>query len=168
MAKDLRTYLAQIKDRMLTISKPVDIRTQMGGLCMLVDRPVTFDNVVGYPGWTVVDYAGRTWPGGRARDEPSDTEPRESALGRLLSREWSWWSGARGRCAVVHVSGLWFEVQLRQLFATPADQAQALAEAMSAAVAAGQTGQSYFELVESRLVGAGPSFVVRPVQRLVR
>ena len=50
MPKDLRTYLAQIKDRMLTISKPVDIRTQMGGLCMLVDRPVTFDNVVGYPG----------------------------------------------------------------------------------------------------------------------
>ncbi len=55
MAKDLRTYLAQIEDRMLTIDKPVDPLTQMGGLCQLVERPVRFTHVVGYPGWIVVD-----------------------------------------------------------------------------------------------------------------
>jgi 2,5-furandicarboxylate decarboxylase 1 len=55
MPKDLRTYLAQIEDRTLRIGKPVDVLTQMGGLCQLVEQPVRFDNVAGYPGWVVVD-----------------------------------------------------------------------------------------------------------------
>lgn len=55
MAKDLRTYLAQIQDRMLHIRRPVDPLTQMGGLCQLIEQPVMFENVKGYPGWKVVD-----------------------------------------------------------------------------------------------------------------
>lgn len=55
MAKDLRTYLEMIEDKILRIQKPVDPLTQMGGLCQLVERPVMFENVAGYPGWKVVD-----------------------------------------------------------------------------------------------------------------
>ena len=55
MSKDLRTYLEQIRDRILTIGKPVDPVTQMGGICTLVEQPIAFENVTGYPGWKVVD-----------------------------------------------------------------------------------------------------------------
>jgi 2,5-furandicarboxylate decarboxylase 1 len=55
MARDLRTFLEQIKDRTLTIGKPVDPLTQLGALCALVEQPVVFDHVVRYPGWRVVD-----------------------------------------------------------------------------------------------------------------
>lgn len=55
MSKDLRTFLEQIQDKILHIEKPVDPRTQMGGICQRVEQPVMFKNVKGYPGWTVVD-----------------------------------------------------------------------------------------------------------------
>ncbi|MDP6484343.1 MAG: UbiD family decarboxylase [Nitrospinota bacterium] len=55
MAKDLRSFLAQIKDRILHIQKPADPLTEMGGVCQLVEQPVLFDNVKGYKGWKVVD-----------------------------------------------------------------------------------------------------------------
>ncbi len=55
MAKDLRTYLEQISDKILHIEKPVDPLTQMGGICQLVEQPVMFENVTGYPGWKVID-----------------------------------------------------------------------------------------------------------------
>jgi len=55
MAKDLRTYLDQIKDRIVRVRVPVDPLTQMGGLCQRVEQPVLFESVRGYAGWTVVD-----------------------------------------------------------------------------------------------------------------
>ena len=55
MAKDLRSFLAQIKDRILHIQKPADPLTEMGGICQLVEQPVLFENVKGYAGWKVVD-----------------------------------------------------------------------------------------------------------------
>lgn len=55
MPKDLRTYLKQIEERTLVIDRPVDPLTQMGGICTLVEQPVLFRNVTGFPGWKVVD-----------------------------------------------------------------------------------------------------------------
>jgi UbiD family decarboxylase len=55
MARDLRTFLGDIADRLLVVRKPVHPRTQLGGLCAMVEQPIVFEDVVGYPGWRVVD-----------------------------------------------------------------------------------------------------------------
>jgi 2,5-furandicarboxylate decarboxylase 1 len=55
MAKDLRSFLTEIDDRIVRIRAAVDPVTQMGGLCQRIEQPVLFDHVTGYPGWRVVD-----------------------------------------------------------------------------------------------------------------
>ncbi|MBI2881238.1 MAG: UbiD family decarboxylase [Candidatus Tectomicrobia bacterium] len=53
--QDLRTYLEDIEEEVLHITKEVDPLTEMGALCSQSARPLLFENVKGYPGWRVVD-----------------------------------------------------------------------------------------------------------------
>ena len=54
MPKDLRTYLKDVGDRLLTIKKEVDPLTNMGIPCAQTKTPILFENVKGYKGWSVV------------------------------------------------------------------------------------------------------------------
>ena len=55
MTSDLRTYLKEVDNQLLRITKEVDPLTQVGALASQSDRPIMFENVRGYPGWNVVD-----------------------------------------------------------------------------------------------------------------
>ncbi len=55
MARDLRTYLTELGDRLVHVRAPVDPRTQLGALCQRIEQPVMFHRIAGYPGWRVVD-----------------------------------------------------------------------------------------------------------------
>jgi 2,5-furandicarboxylate decarboxylase 1 len=62
MAADLRTFLAAAGAAGLLhrIRRPVDPREEMGALCAQSDRPILFEDLVGYPGWRAVDCLART------------------------------------------------------------------------------------------------------------
>ena len=55
MHSTLRTYLKEIKKDLLHIKKPVNPKTQIGDLCSQSERPVLFENITGFPNWTICD-----------------------------------------------------------------------------------------------------------------
>lgn len=55
MPHSLRTFLESIDNRMLHIREPVDPARQVGYLCSESSGPLTFHNLVGYPGWRLTD-----------------------------------------------------------------------------------------------------------------
>ena len=55
MASDLRTYLNEIDDQLVRVTKEVDPLTQLGALSSQSEAPIIFENLKGYPGWMVVD-----------------------------------------------------------------------------------------------------------------
>ena len=56
---DLRSFLAQVADKTLRISKPVDPATEIAALCSETTRPTLFENIVGYPDFQMVDCLAR-------------------------------------------------------------------------------------------------------------
>ena len=52
---DLRSFLAQADKRVLHIRKPVDPATQLAALCSETVQPTVFENVLGYPDFSVAD-----------------------------------------------------------------------------------------------------------------
>jgi len=55
MPSSLRTYLREIQDEILTVTKKADPATQIGDLCSQSDRPILFENVKGFAGWKICD-----------------------------------------------------------------------------------------------------------------
>ncbi len=55
MHSSLRTFLKEIRKNILRIKKPVDPLTQVGDLCSQSKQPIVFENIKGYPGWTICD-----------------------------------------------------------------------------------------------------------------
>ena len=55
MRKDLRSYLKEIESLTSVVSREVDPRENVGTLVAQRRGPIRFENVKGYPGWTVVD-----------------------------------------------------------------------------------------------------------------
>jgi len=62
MGADLRAFLAAAEGAGLLhrIRRMVDPRKELGALCAQSDRPILFENLVGYPGWRAVDCLART------------------------------------------------------------------------------------------------------------
>jgi len=53
MQSTLRTFLKEINEHILHITKPVDPLTQVGDLCSQSKQPVMFENILRYPGWKI-------------------------------------------------------------------------------------------------------------------
>ncbi len=62
MPADLRTFLASAEGAGLLhrVRRAVDLREELGALCAQSDRPILFEDLVGYPGWRAVDCLART------------------------------------------------------------------------------------------------------------
>ena len=50
MANDLRSYLADLGDRLIRVRREVDPLTQLGELVSQAPGPIMFENQTGYPG----------------------------------------------------------------------------------------------------------------------
>ncbi len=55
MAKDLRTYLEEINDRLLVVDKEVDIHSNLAAYSAQSPSPIMFTNIKGYPRWKMCD-----------------------------------------------------------------------------------------------------------------
>src|SRR5690242_20383025 len=55
MAKDLRSYLDDVKDVRLDVHREVDPLTNVGTLCDQAEWPIVFEQLKGFPGWRLVD-----------------------------------------------------------------------------------------------------------------
>jgi 2,5-furandicarboxylate decarboxylase 1 len=55
MAKDLRSYLDDVKDVRIDVPREVDPLTNVGALCDQAEWPVVFETLKGFPGWRLVD-----------------------------------------------------------------------------------------------------------------
>ena len=60
MANDLRSYLADLGDRLIRVRREVDPLTQLGELVSQAPGPIMFENQTGYPGWRTVDLLTKT------------------------------------------------------------------------------------------------------------
>ncbi len=55
MTSDLRTYLEDVDDLLIRVTKEVDPLTQLGALSSQSERPIMFETLKGYHGWKIVD-----------------------------------------------------------------------------------------------------------------
>ena len=53
MAKDLRSYLKEIENRILYVNKEVDVVNQVAELISQANAPIMFTNLKDYPHWKI-------------------------------------------------------------------------------------------------------------------
>src|SRR5271165_4522744 len=86
---DLRTYLTEIGDGLIRVKKPVPI-DYIGALTGQSRDPILFENIVGYPGWKLVDlfFMSRYWQSRVLRTTPKQVLPTISKKLKQGPRPW--------------------------------------------------------------------------------